>query len=804
MKAISQLFLNLFIILSISFMTSCLSINPPDDPPNIDDIDFSGLIDDESYGESVTETFTGDDLQLDFDNGTSFKLNATENKGNENQKVSVAIINDERFFNLEGDIVFDFSDNETEFIFDLEFSLHRNLAIDDITLCIYSKANSVDEMDAQHIAFTYDASKGLLKAKFRAPSDSPFNDIKSTKAGQNKKGRYDRLVISYVKFEESIVSRRLIPMPFYEQPGGTCWATCANMLSRAYLDASKTLRQPRIIDVVKSMGHQDLNSGVGLYDFKKVSGILKNTTFYDFETSSFFSSKSMLSHIIKKIDKNIPVVLKFDYPNVGSHVILVVGYEIDVMDNKPENTRLCYHDPRNDGNKGMYLVATYEWLMSQKSYTEVFQTLSAVSEPVPESKTLQTIGMPIFYDTQLAFANGHIGFYEENKFTSLPQVRLTYDKSTSLGYSWNHFKGNTLMTQIEDNASHIALSLPIYNASDVNKNLQLSIKAYSGKGENSTVVYETQKSITLEKKSTYVGFNENIPLSKIFAEENQYNIFIVENVYPKIDYLNVEPTRAVIQDVFQDHIIHAPGMKRVREMVQGPIIPTPGAVMEASKLLKNDLGDLITFDVGGATTDLHSVTDGSDEINRILISPEPEAKRTVEGDLGVYVNMENIVGRIGLEDLQKEFSYDITKVMKNYKPIPTNEEERYFVERLTYEAAKVSLSRHAGKLRYLYGASGKTTVAEGKDLTSVKYIIATGGALTRLPNRVGILRDVIKNQDSTLLGPTKEARILVDNHYIMASLGVLSMKHPIAALTLMKASLGIREKERDDESPIGY
>ncbi|MCF8363103.1 MAG: C39 family peptidase [Prolixibacteraceae bacterium] len=542
MKAISQLFINLFIILSISLMASCLSFNTPDDPPNIDDIDFSGLIDDESYGESVTGTFTGDDLQLDFDNGTSFKLNATENKRNENQKVSVAIINDERFFNLEGDIVFDFSDNETEFTFDLEFSLPRNLTIDDITLCIYSKANSVDEMDAQHIAFTYDASKGLLKAKFRAPSDSPFNDIKSIKAGQNKKGRYDRLVISYVKFEESIVSRRLIPMPFYEQPGGTCWATCANMLSRAYIDASKTLRQPRIIDVVKSMGHQDLNSGVGLYDFKKVSGILKNTTFYDFETSSFFSSKSMLSHIINKIDKNIPVVLKFDYPNVGSHVILVVGYEINVMDNKPENTRLCYHDPRNDGNKGMYLVATYEWLMSQKSYAEVFQTLSAVSEPVPESKTLQTIGMPIFYDTQLAFANGHIGFYEESKFTSLPQVRLTYDKSTSLGYSWNHFKGNTLMTQIEDNASHIALSLPIYNASDVNKNLQLSIKAYSGKGENSTVVYETQKSITFEKKSTYVGFNENIPLSKIFAEENQEIELFLELMdnNKRLDYYTLE------------------------------------------------------------------------------------------------------------------------------------------------------------------------------------------------------------------------------------------------------------------------
>lgn len=348
--------------------------------------------------------------------------------------------------------------------------------------------------------------------------------------------------------------------------------------------------------------------------------------------------------------------------------------------------------------------------------------------------------------------------------------------------------------------------MDIKKLKEVNPNIIL-IAGGVDYGERATAIENAEKiaALHLNIPVIYAGNVENQEeVREIFAEEKQYNIFCVENVYPKIDYLNVEPTRAVIQDVFQDHIIHAPGMKRVRDMVKGPIIPTPGAVMEASKLLKNHLGDLITFDVGGATTDLHSVTDGSDEINRILISPEPEAKRTVEGDLGVYVNMENIVQRIGLEELQKEFSYDILKVMKHYRPIPANEEERYFVERLTYEAAKVSLSRHAGKLRYLYGASGKTTVAEGKDLTSVKYIIATGGALTRLPNRVGILKDVVKNQDSNLLGPTKEAKILVDNHYIMASIGVLSKKHPMAALSLMKNSLGIKEKERDDESPIGY
>ena len=109
----------------------------------------------------------------------------------------------------------------------------------------------------------------------------------------------------------------------------------------------------------------------------------------------------------------------------------------------------------------------------------------------------------------------------------------------------------------------------------------------------------------------------------IFPEEEGEQLYIVENVYPKIDALNVEPCRKVIQDAFEQNITHAPGMEHVREMVTGPIIPTPGAVMECTKLLYEYLGDLIVLDVGGATTDLHSVTVESDQVARLMISPEP-------------------------------------------------------------------------------------------------------------------------------------------------------------------------------------
>ncbi len=315
-------------------------------------------------------------------------------------------------------------------------------------------------------------------------------------------------------------------------------------------------------------------------------------------------------------------------------------------------------------------------------------------------------------------------------------------------------------------------------------------------GERDTAIHNAEivAQMDLDVPVIYAGNVQNHEeIKEIFDEVGKLDLlFIVENVYPKIDMLNVEPTRKVIQDVFEKHIIHAPGMEHIHEVVSGHIVPTPGSVMEASKLLKSEIGDLITLDVGGATTDLHSVTDGSEEVNRILISPEPVAKRTVEGDLGVYVNMKNVVELIGVDRIAKDLALTeeaVNELIDGHQPIPLTDLQKQFVERLTEEAVVLAAHRHAGGFRDLYGGSGKKTVAEGKDLTGIQYIVGTGGALTRLPNRVEIMQKIALSNRGDKLLPNSESKILVDNDYIMASLGVLSKEYPEAALLLMKKSL---------------
>lgn len=318
-------------------------------------------------------------------------------------------------------------------------------------------------------------------------------------------------------------------------------------------------------------------------------------------------------------------------------------------------------------------------------------------------------------------------------------------------------------------------------------------------GERETALYNSEL-IAASDLNIPVIYAGNIAVADdvklIFeAYSKEKNLHIVPNVYPKIDILNIEPTREVIQDIFEKHITEAKGMEKIREMVNGPIIPTPGAVMKASKILKDEIGDLVTIDVGGATTDIHSVTEGTEKVNKILVEPEPVAKRTVEGDLGVFINKKNIVDIIKIEKLEKELNMtpeDIEKFTNSDIAIPETEEHKRFIERLTKEAVIVSINRHAGGYRTYFG-SKSDTLAFGKDLTAVKWIVGTGGALTRLMAREEILNSISQFNRADKLLPTAEAKILIDNDYIMASLGVLSSLNKEAAIKLLLKSLKFNE-----------
>jgi len=255
------------------------------------------------------------------------------------------------------------------------------------------------------------------------------------------------------------------------------------------------------------------------------------------------------------------------------------------------------------------------------------------------------------------------------------------------------------------------------------------------------------------------------------------------NVYPGIDQLDIVPARMVIHDAFEEHIIHAPGMERIGELVTGAILPTPGAVLIAAEALAEILGDLVVVDVGGATTDVHSVTDGSIEYNPIQTEPQPHSKRTVEGDLGTYVSAEHVEELIDRRERPEHLP----------PPIPETDEDRAISVQLARVATVNGVYRHAGQLSHLYTPTGRQTVARGRDLTACRTVIGTGGALTRLPGGIDALRAACSRTREGMdrLLPPEDATVLLDNDYVFAVCGVLLAHFDAEAVgQLMLASLG--------------
>ena len=317
-------------------------------------------------------------------------------------------------------------------------------------------------------------------------------------------------------------------------------------------------------------------------------------------------------------------------------------------------------------------------------------------------------------------------------------------------------------------------------------------------GERETALYNARQIAGLgltDVPVIYAGNLQNQQEVRSLFEAAGQPVEICENVYPRLDELNIEPARRIIQALFEQHIVKAPGMQHVYDIVTQPLMPTPGAVMEAVRLLYQQQGNVVCLDIGGATTDVHSACLQSDEIARIQTRSEPLFKRTVEGDLGLYLNARPLAERVGLEALSRELDTDVELLLTALPPVPRTPQQQRLAERLALEAGMIALHRHAGSLRSVFLPGGRQQIAEGKDLSQAKALVATGGALTRLPGRRAILeklRDM--NAARTMLYPKPgEMDILVDSHYILASLGVLSRKYPQAALQLMQQSFAQEE-----------
>ena len=278
-------------------------------------------------------------------------------------------------------------------------------------------------------------------------------------------------------------------------------------------------------------------------------------------------------------------------------------------------------------------------------------------------------------------------------------------------------------------------------------------------------------------------------------------VFVTENVMPALDKLNIEPTREKIRDIFLDQIIKAKGLTGISDLISGILMPTPAAVLSAMELLAKGFddepgfGDLMAVDVGGATTDVYSIAEGMPKSDNVIFKglPEPAAKRTVEGDIGMRYTADGTIKAAGVlkaaalaEADQAEVYRYVNFIKSKVEHLAKNDLEKTLDFAIAALAVETAAVRHAGSLEEVYTVHGKAFVQTGKDLTNVGKIIMTGGALLHgiRKSELGKYAGYSAARPEVLL--PKHASCLYDNDYIIAAMGLLGKYYPRTALRLMK------------------
>ena len=298
-----------------------------------------------------------------------------------------------------------------------------------------------------------------------------------------------------------------------------------------------------------------------------------------------------------------------------------------------------------------------------------------------------------------------------------------------------------------------------------------------------------------------------------------HEVHLCENVMPKFGVLNIDPTRAKIREIFLNNIIRAKGLSQASSLISGIMMPTPAAVMRAMELLsqgtegESGLGELVAVDVGGATTDVYSICDGlpttADTVFKGL--PEPFAKRTVEGDIGMRYSIRGIVEAAGLRRVSELSGLPearceelVERLATHTDLVPDGDAE---LEAMDYAlgslAIEVGVGRHAGSVEEAYTLMGLHYVQSGKDLRRVRQIIVTGGCLIHTRRTLEIASHALYTSKSPMSLRPMSATIWVDRRYILAAMGLLSEHYPQAALRIMKKELENNGSTQQEDPGLG-
>ena len=341
----------------------------------------------------------------------------------------------------------------------------------------------------------------------------------------------------------------------------------------------------------------------------------------------------------------------------------------------------------------------------------------------------------------------------------------------------------------------------------IDKKIDIILLAGGTDGGNSECVLYNAKMLGeagIQIPIIYAGNKSCIDeIEDIFKQYN-LNGYFCENVMPQINVLNIPSARDKIREIFLKNIIVAKGIKKIENVIDKVILPTPEAVLKACDLLSRGylrepgLGELVCADIGGATTDMYSMSTASAKRSDVVIKglEEPYAKRTVEGDLGMRYSALGVLKALTKEEIiliNEDENVDMEKELtfrNDHVDVVFNDDHQSKVDLIIGGiCVDKAMGRHVGKMEEVYTPMGLIYNQTGKDLTKIEYVIGTGGILVNSKDPRRILSKVTGNKKTYLELRPENPNYLLDKDYILASMGLLSEIEPLLALKIMKKHL---------------
>lgn len=341
---------------------------------------------------------------------------------------------------------------------------------------------------------------------------------------------------------------------------------------------------------------------------------------------------------------------------------------------------------------------------------------------------------------------------------------------------------------------------------DINPDLVLLCGGTDG-GNKETVINNARllKEIKRNFAIIYAGNKSAAQSIDDILKDSGKDYIITKNVMPVFNQIDIEPAQKTIRELFIKNIIAAKGLAGVQAMSKYEIIPTPLAVMRGCELLsigtKNEagIGDFIAVDLGGATTDVYSMSKGAPTLDNVIPKglPEPYAKRTVEGDLGMRYSLPTLAEQVDIDCMSAQINVapqDIKNWVIQCSARPDTvstpgSKERAIDEAFARAAVELAVKRHCGILEKVYTPLGEAFTLNGKDLSKIKYMIGIGGIIINSAQAAHIL-DGCKHTpaNQTYMLPHNPA-YMRDDKYIFSAMGMLSAIDKNLAFKILKEEI---------------